>query len=175
MKVIKKLSDQIGKYTGYLASGIFIIMILACVLQVFTRYVLNNSLSWTEELARFAFIWLNLLGASICIQKSSHATVTAVLDVLSPGLKKVVLILIYLIIVFDGCVMAYVGGQVAYMTRVQYSAALSLNMAIVNVSACVSGVLIIIQALLRIPLTWSGYDERLAAEALPTGGEEAAE
>lgn len=80
MKGIQKMNAAVEKVLNIMVAVSFTILIAACVLQVFTRFVLNNSLSWTEELARYAFIWSNLLGAAICTQKSSHATVTAITD-----------------------------------------------------------------------------------------------
>lgn len=89
MKGIQKMNAAVEKVLNIMVAVSFTILIAACVLQVFTRFVLNNSLSWTEELARYAFIWSNLLGAAICTQKSSHATVTAITDALPKKVQTV--------------------------------------------------------------------------------------
>ena len=44
-------------------------------LQVLFRYVFNNSLSWSEELAKFIFIWITFLGAGICFRDRIHLKV----------------------------------------------------------------------------------------------------
>jgi len=41
-------------------------------LQVFTRYVLNDPLSWTEEVARYLYVYIVFLGASAAISDRSH-------------------------------------------------------------------------------------------------------
>ncbi len=41
-------------------------------LQVFFRYVFSYSLYWSEELARFLFVWLSVLGAALAVQKKGH-------------------------------------------------------------------------------------------------------
>ena len=48
---MEKFNKYIDKIIFTLIAISFIILILSCVLQVFTRFVLNNSLSWTEELS----------------------------------------------------------------------------------------------------------------------------
>ena len=59
MKTINKISDGINKAVELVTVILFVILIVACVMQVFFRFVLNNSLSWTEEVARFSFIWMH--------------------------------------------------------------------------------------------------------------------
>ncbi len=57
-------------------------------LQVFSRYVLNHSLYWSEELARYLFIWLVFLSAAVVLRKDRHIQVTAVVDLLPAWLQK---------------------------------------------------------------------------------------
>ena len=51
MKTLQRISDRTNKVVSYLGMVIFVVLIIACVMQVFFRFVLNDSLSWTEELA----------------------------------------------------------------------------------------------------------------------------
>ncbi|WP_108662580.1 TRAP transporter small permease [Acuticoccus kandeliae] len=44
-------------------------------LQFFTRYVLNNSLGWTEEIARFLLIAVTFIGSIMAVRKGSHIAV----------------------------------------------------------------------------------------------------
>ena len=55
MKVLRFLDENIEKI---LCVVLLAAMSILIVVQVFFRYALNNSLSWTEELARYMFIWL---------------------------------------------------------------------------------------------------------------------
>ena len=146
MKKLQQVSDIINKCVSYIGMVIFIILIVACVAQVFFRFILNNSLSWSEELARYCFIWMHMLGASLLIEGSGHATVTAILDLMHGTLRKIVDIIIELVIFFDGTVMLYAGLKLAYSSRTNLSTALSVPMWCINSSVAVGGILLMFQA-----------------------------
>ena len=61
MKVLRFLDDNLEKM---LCTITLALMSAIIVLQVFFRYVLNNSLAWSEELARYLFIWTIYIGIS---------------------------------------------------------------------------------------------------------------
>lgn len=50
-------------------------MTLLIFFQVIFRYALNESLSWSEELARYFFIWVTFLGASVAFFEKTHINV----------------------------------------------------------------------------------------------------
>lgn len=53
--------------------------------QVFMRYVMSASLSWSEELSRYLFIWLTYLGVAFAVRRDAHIRVTMLVSVFSPG------------------------------------------------------------------------------------------
>jgi len=54
-------------------------------LQFFTRYFLNDSLSWTEEIARYGLMWVVFIGGAIVTRKNSHIAVELLSNVMKPG------------------------------------------------------------------------------------------
>jgi len=142
--------NKVDSFVGMIVKGLvvisFTVLIVACVLQVFTRFVLNNALSWTEELARYAFIWANLTGAAICVQHASHATVTAITDILPRRAQVVLKLVVQVLVVAICCVLVVQGGKVTYATRFQTSPALHVNMALINASVPVSAFCMLIHS-----------------------------
>ena len=65
------------EFEKYFCAYLMLILVFTLGLQVFFRYVLNASLTWSEELSRFAFIWSIYLGASLAVKKEQHVRVTA--------------------------------------------------------------------------------------------------
>jgi TRAP-type C4-dicarboxylate transport system permease small subunit len=59
----------------WLTLAVFWVMTGSVFLQFFTRYVLNNSLAWTEEVAINALVVVVFLGAAMCVRLSRHIQV----------------------------------------------------------------------------------------------------
>ncbi len=63
-------------------------MSLIIALQVLMRYVFQASLSWSEEVARYLFIWLIYIGISYGVKKEAHVAVTATDLIMSASQRK---------------------------------------------------------------------------------------
>jgi len=72
---------------------LLILLNLVVGLQVFSRYVLNHSLFWSEELARYMFIWLVFLSAAMVLRQDRHIQVTAFVDILPARLRRAIIVL----------------------------------------------------------------------------------
>jgi TRAP-type transport system small permease protein len=69
------------------------ILLLVVGAQIFARYVLNHSLFWSEELARYLFIYLVFLGAAIVLRRDGHIQVSFFVEHLPPNLRRGVAVL----------------------------------------------------------------------------------
>lgn len=66
-------------------------------LQIFMRYVMGASLSWSEELSRYLFIWATYLGVAYGVRKDAHIRVSMVTDLMSPRNAAYIRILTHVI------------------------------------------------------------------------------
>ncbi len=73
---------------------IFWTLLIIVFVQFFTRYVLNNSLSWTEEIARYLLILLGFVGSVTCVRKRSHIYLEFFYRFLPPTAVKWIVILV---------------------------------------------------------------------------------
>ena len=62
-------------------------MTAVIAVQVIFRYVLNDALPWTEEVARYLMVWMTFLGVPIMSWKLAHSSITLILDAM-PGATK---------------------------------------------------------------------------------------
>ena len=69
MNNITKVTDVLESAVKWAALLILLVMFLAILLQIFTRYILNDPLIWTEELANICFAWIVFLGAALGIRR----------------------------------------------------------------------------------------------------------
>src|SRR5215210_4025747 len=76
----------------WIAFVIFWALALIVFLQFFTRYVLNDSLSWTEEIARYGLMWVVFIGGGMVTRRKSHIAVELLSNVMKPGLSRAVLL-----------------------------------------------------------------------------------
>jgi TRAP-type C4-dicarboxylate transport system permease small subunit len=66
--------DDVSGYAieDWVTLGIFWLMCACVFLQFFTRYVLNNSFAWTEEIAIYCLVAVVFLGSSMCVRLARH-------------------------------------------------------------------------------------------------------
>jgi TRAP-type C4-dicarboxylate transport system permease small subunit len=69
----------------WLAFVIFWFLAFIVFLQFFTRYVLNDSLSWTEEIARYGLMWVVFIGGAMVTRRNTHIAVELLSNVMKPG------------------------------------------------------------------------------------------
>lgn len=70
------LSDV--RLDDYLVLFVFWALAFVVFLQFFTRYVLNDSLGWTEEIARYLLIGVTFIGSVMAVRKGAHIAVELV-------------------------------------------------------------------------------------------------
>ena len=68
-------------------------MTLITFANVIARYIFNSNILWALELTVFLFAWLVLMGASYAVKKHIHIGVDVVINMVSPGTRKIMALL----------------------------------------------------------------------------------
>lgn len=136
----------LDKILGTFLVLLLVLMVLAVLWQIFSRYLMNSPSSFTEELARFLFIWIGILGAAYASGQQSHLAI----DILPPKLdplnrRRLRIGINLLIILFSLTVLVIGGGNLVYVNHLlgQSSAALNVPLSWVYVIVPLSGILVI--------------------------------
>ncbi len=84
-----KLGRAVNAIEETLIAVILGLRTLVTFANVIARYVFNANILWALETTVFLFAWLVLLGASYCVKVRAHLGVDVVLNMVSPGMRKV--------------------------------------------------------------------------------------
>jgi len=134
---------------GWAALGIFWLLGLTVFYQFFTRYVLNNSASWTEEIARYLLIATVFVGAGIGVVKNNHIQVDLLYRWLPRGVSRV------LSTVVDGLRIAFFAAM-AFITVQMMSKMTAQMMTIIDVpmnllyGVCLFGLVMMLLRSIRV-------------------------
>lgn len=90
MKTIKRSMEILCKAEEWVAIGLLIILSIVTALGVIFRYFLNQPLIWTEELARFVFIWMIAVSVGYCATKHKHIKIEMFVNMMPQRAHKIV-------------------------------------------------------------------------------------
>jgi len=71
---------KFNKFLDYLGVATVSVVLILVVLQVTMRYIFNAPLTWSEELAVFALVWLSFVGSVICMRDHEHIEIEILVD-----------------------------------------------------------------------------------------------
>lgn len=144
--MLPRLSRQINKAVEYLLFGMGLTITLIVAVQVFSRYVLNHSIFWSEELARYLLVWMTFLGAGVAYYRKAHPGIDILQKRLPPISRKISVLLVHMAALVLFGVMTIYGLKFAYFVRLQISPALQLPKWIVFSIIPISGIILIFHA-----------------------------
>ena len=94
---MKHIKNFINEFEIYIGTVLLVFMFILLNVQVFSRYLFQHSLTWTEEASTIIFVWIGYLGASAAVYKQQHLRIDVVLNMFRGVYKKIVLIITDLI------------------------------------------------------------------------------
>ena len=128
----------------WLCIGLFAALVLIVVWQVFSRQVLNAPSTWSEELAKYIFIWLGLFGAALVFGERGHIAVDALVRKMPERLQRWNAVLGQIVIAaFAVLVLVYGGWQVSELAWNQSMPGLPLKVGWLYLALPLSGVLVL--------------------------------
>lgn len=145
MKRSELIFNKVNKFLEWFLITIFAFLVLDVLFQVFSRYILGTSFTWTEEFARFSLIWMTILGAAYLNAKREHLSMDFLYQKFSVSNKKKASILIEVLIFLFAAIIMVVGGfNLVYITLhlEQLSGTLRIPLGYVYAILPISGLLI---------------------------------
>ncbi len=149
-KIIKKILDR--------SLEVLIIVVMAVLTvdvlwQVFTRFILKNPSTWTEELAIFLLVWVALLGSAVALNRGAHLGIDYLVGKLPVRIRLYTEVFVFLcIVLFSLCVMV-IGGTslvISTLNLGQISPALGVEIGYVYLALPISGFFLVLYSIIGL-------------------------
>lgn len=163
LKTLLTVESALFRVALWLIYCIYTVIIVSTFTAVFFRYVLNESIIWAEELARYLFVWLAFLGSALALKNRMHIGLDLIISSLPPKAKTVaeglitVLIGTFLVFVITASI------TVVEVTMRQRSSALGVPMGMVYLAIPVGCSLMLLSSFRQL-LQVFGPDSRSDSE-----------
>ena len=119
--------------------------IVACVsLQVFGRYIMNDTPTWAEALALVLVIWVTMFGAAVGVRDAGHIGMDSILVLVPDWIRNRVELLIHVLVCVFGVAMAYNGWVLGASVAPYKLANINLSEGVRYVPLVISGVLVVL-------------------------------
>lgn len=147
MRRLRALNRALVAIETYAAGTLVVTVTVVVLLQVLMRYLFAHPNPWSEEVSRFCFIWLSLLGASLAVENRAHFRFDQVANGLTHRAKRAVEMGVRAVVLLFALFLIGTGIGLVDLTVGERSAALNLPFALVYAAVPVSGMLMIIHML----------------------------
>lgn len=147
--MLKKLDDHFEESLIVLLMAAMTVLI---IVQIFMRYVVQESLTWSEELARYLFVWATYLGVAYGVKKNAHICVEAVTAYLPARIKTITYIVAQVIFLLFAALVVREGFVLSMKIFKfgQSSAALGMPMGVIYLAPTVGFALVFIRLIQNI-------------------------
>lgn len=148
METIKKTLDSVLKWFCVI---LFAGLVVLVTWQVFTRFVLDNPSAFSEELAKYCFVWLVLFGSALVFGENGHMRIEFIQDNL-PAKPRIIaqLFVEVSIILFSAAVLISGGLASTKIAWTQMSASLKVPVGYLYAVMPIAGVFIIFYCIYNI-------------------------
>lgn len=158
LKHLRVLSQRISTLAKWFAGLGLVVMTAIISVQVFARYVLNDSPAWAEQAALLLMIWYVFIAAAAGVREGFHIRIAVLVDNLPAMVQGPVTKFAHLIVVFFGVAMTFYGVELAQATWSHVIPTLGISRGFAYMPIAVSGGLITLFSLEQFIANWRGQE-----------------
>lgn len=140
---------RVQKGVEYFAAFLLLSMVAVVFANVFCRFVLNASIAWSEEVARFLFLWIVFLGSFFAFVTNEHLGLDLVVNAVSERTAKWIGIIRDLLVIFSIGIVTVGGYSITKDNWDWLSPAISLPYGYVNIIVPLTMAPMLIIAIIR--------------------------
>jgi TRAP-type C4-dicarboxylate transport system permease small subunit len=125
--------------------ALFMAILVTMVLQIFFRYVLSAPLTWTEELARYLYIWACWFGAPVAMRRGNHVVITVLVERFPRRLGQGLALITQIVALFFLLELAYQGMLLALRSHTVRAITLPIPWSMIYLAAPISATAMILE------------------------------
>lgn len=143
-----KIKNTLDKVLSIFSISLFMFLVVLVTWQVTTRFIFNAPSSFSEELAKYCFVWLALFGGAFVFGEKGHMAIDFIKEKFSERIQKGLNWMIEIVtIIFSLAVMIVGGLQLVFITWSQTSASLGVPVGFLYSAIPLSGLFIILYSI----------------------------
>ncbi len=147
---LKIFARGLDRLVAFIVVALLVAMTAITSAGVFWRYIMNDALSWAEELGCYMLVWVSFLGAALATYRGTHIGIDVVYDRLPRWAQRILDILVNgAIVVFMGAILLS-SLKILPVVHTRISPTLFISMDIPYLVLPVSAGIIIFQTLVRM-------------------------
>ncbi|WP_110929509.1 TRAP transporter small permease [Bacillus massiliglaciei] len=155
-----RVIDFVNQILGWILALMLGLMTVLITWQVFARFVVGNSLTFSEEVARFLMIWITLLGAAYAARQGTLIAVELMPDLLKGAARKAVRIIAHFLALVFYIILIRYGWEIAQSVSFQRAPATAISMFWPMLGICAGGVFLFLNTLAVLFEEVIGKEER---------------
>ncbi|HHV46838.1 MAG TPA: TRAP transporter small permease [Tissierellia bacterium] len=141
---IKLILNKLEKLILLLIAILFTIMVVSLFLQIILRFIFKSANTWSEELTRYTFAWMVMLGSSVALRRSRHMNVDYFIRRIPENVGKINFIIINLLIIVFLLAIIIHGIELVSLTHKQLSPGMRIPMSYAYLAMPVGGILMLL-------------------------------
>lgn len=150
MKLVHWIGRWTGKLSDHLIGWLLLISVLLNVTQVFTRYAMNDPLFWTEEMIRYATVWLTFAGAAAASLYGDHMDMNLFLGVQSSRFQAWHQAFLQCLVLGFSILIIWQGTRFCLLNGMQTAPATGLPMLYVYGATVIGGIMLALVSIHKI-------------------------
>ena len=123
--------------------AILVAIVGVTFIQVLFRYIFHLSLAWSEELARYLFLWLAALASAYAFKTKSHFALRFLVDRFGKKLQKIMITFVAFVVTVFLVIFVWKATEFTFSMAKQVAPSTQMSMAVPYSSAVVGGVLML--------------------------------
>ncbi|WP_026699800.1 TRAP transporter small permease [Salibacterium aidingense] len=156
--------DHLNKVVKYVASAMFVALVVLVFFQVITRFIINFPLAWSEEISRYLTIYIVFLGSALAVRNREHIAIDFLMDVVSAAKKRKLQFIVSIISTVFFIILCYYGTVLTFTVIGQLTPTLQFSIAWVYAAVPLGSLIMALNGIANICSQRLDYETAVGGE-----------